>query len=779
MASRSAPYLASSPEASVTLCFGESNAVSFMSRVENISVLDESPWDLTVVSTAEQLVGWMRHEFLISPNLTNARDSFFGIDGCRWLAQLLSRSIALPFGAAPVSTGIDDFALSEIITTRHSNNEPLPLESTQLSNMDISTTTSKIAPKLLFCLVKNGFLTYSCGGSAPDEKVMLEKSSVFSFDLPPNLMNVSYVHLSPSRSASELSQYLLELAKHCPFSQMPQSQHDVALRMDHVSCELQRIRLEGMNSKDLLCFYINIYNFMVVHAKLKGKLPKFLGTSGHNRDRIAAFQSISYLIGNKIHNLFNIECSLLGRSLRDSVSMTSQFSSWDTTSVKSKSAHSTMSPEPRLLFLLCKGSVSCPKIRVVTADILQSTMKTAMKEYIADHRHLPTNHSRLKSFFQGYHNTLWLPRIFKWHAGDFGLCAYDTIMFYLDQLEEYESRDFRSTIKTTRCSTRVEFHLYDWTDRRTTWFAPELQRSFLEEMVPTPPIPVASPVFQRHALASPRSHAQPSPRLASFSPVQAYSPRSAHFSSPSPPVVSGIPFSPPPAPNSPRKDSYTGIPSSARKFVTSERKLPAPPDDNLRPMDFVPQIQASSSWDSNQQASAGSFPPLDSLPSLRQRANEMGSMAEFEAGFLTDSNHFDFPQTSSRSTDPMKSGPRYSPTLPAYNSYNDSAQFQYDCDFMEADLEEYDESDDDMLSQGSGWFVDDATITSHVTTPLDRQAMGGLQALNFPTSLTTASSKLASLSAANAFRLAKSSNVYQDSPRQSLDSFSQAQNDFF
>jgi hypothetical protein len=196
-------------------------------------------------------------------------------------------------------------------------------------------------------------------------------------------------------------------------------------------------------------------------------------------------------------------------------------------------------------------------------------------------------------------------------------------------------------------------------------------------------------------------------------------------------------------------------------------------------MDFVPQIQASSSWDSNQQASAGSFPPLDSLPSLRQRANEMGSMAEFEAGFLTDSNHFDFPQTSSRSTDPMKSGPRYSPTLPAYNSYNDSAQFQYDCDFMEADLEEYDESDDDMLSQGSGWFVDDATITSHVTTPLDRQAMGGLQALNFPTSLTTASSKLASLSAANAFRLAKSSNVYQDSPRQSLDSFSQAQNDFF
>ena len=184
MASRSASYLASSPEVSVTLCFGESNAVSFISTLENISVLDESPWDLTIISTAEHLIGWMRHEFLLAPNLTTARDSFFGIDGCRWLADLLSRSIALPFGAAPVQTGIDDFALSTIVTTRHSNNEPVSLQSTQLCNMDDSSTSSKIAPKLLYCLVKSGFLTYSCGGSAPDESVMMEKSSIFSFDLP-------------------------------------------------------------------------------------------------------------------------------------------------------------------------------------------------------------------------------------------------------------------------------------------------------------------------------------------------------------------------------------------------------------------------------------------------------------------------------------------------------------------------------------------------------------------------------------------------------------------
>jgi hypothetical protein len=775
MASRSAAYLAASPEVSVTLCFGEANAVSFMSRVENISVLDESPWDLTIVSTAEQLIGWMRHEFLISTNLTNARDSFFGIDGCRWLAQLLSRSIALPFGAAPIATGIDDFAQSAIITTRHSNNERVPVESTQLCNMDVSTTTSKISPKLLFCLVKNGFLTYSCGGSAPDETLMMERSSIFSFDLPSNLMNVSYVHLTPSRSANELSQFLLEIAKNCPFSQMPQPLHDVALRMDHVSCELQRVRLEGMNSKDLLCFYINIYNFMVVHAKLKGKLPHFSGTSGHNRDRIAAFQTISYLIGNKVHNLFNIECSLLGRSLRDSVSMASQFSSWDTTSIKSKSSHSTISPEPRLLFLLCKGCVSCPKIRIVTADILQNTMKAAMKDYIADHRHLPTNHSKLKSFFQGYQNTLWLPRIFKWHAGDFGLSAYDTIMFYLDQLEEYESRDFRSTIKTTRCSTKIEFHLYDWSDCKTNWFAPLSSSSLLEETVPTPPIPVAFPGFQRHALASPRSLSYTSPRLSSVSASQVYSPRLAPFSPQSPPVPSIIPYSPPPAPLSPRKDVHAVIPSSARKFVTSERKLPAPPDD-FRQLEILPQF--ASSWDTNQPALAGSFPPLDSSPRLVERMNAPGSMAEFEGRFSTDSDNFDMPQSSSRSMDPMKTGTGDSPGLPAYNSYNESGQFQYDCDFMEAELNEYSESDDDMLSQDSGWFVDDATITSHVTTPLDRQTMGGARALNFPSSLTTASGKLASLSTANAFRLAKSSNMYQDSPRQSLNSFSQAQRDF-
>lgn len=772
MNSRSASYLASSPEASVTLCFRPSNAVAFMAKLENISVLDESPWDLTIVSTAEQLIGWMRHEFLISPNLTNARDSFFGIDGCNWLAQLLSRAIALPFGAAPVATGIDDFANSAIITTRHSSNELIALESTQLCNMDSGTyITSKLAPKLLFSLVKNGFLTYSCGGSSPNETVMMEASSIFCFDLPSNLMNVTYVHLTPSRSANELSKMLLELAKHCPFAQMPQPRHDIALQMDQLSCELQRIRLEGMNPKDLLCFYINIYNFMVVHAKLKGKLPIFSGISGHNRDRIAAFQTISYLIGNKIHTLFNIECSLLGRSFRDSVNMTSQFSSWDTTSVKSKSNHATISPEPRLLFLLCKGSVSCPKIRMVTADTLQFALKSAIKECIVDHRSLPTNHSKLKSFFQGYQNTLWMPRMFKWHAGDFGLCAYDTIMFYLDQLEEYESREFRATIKTTRCSTKIEFHLYDWTDRKTSWFATSVENSSVAEMLPTPPISIASPVFQRHTLASPRSQMHGSPRLTSFSP-QSHTPRSAHY--PDSPVVATIPFSPPPAPVSPQQHAITmGIPSSARKFVNTDKKLPAAPSIS-QTSDFPPQFL--SVWDMKQQAEP--FPALDSSPPSRHRFIDSG-IAEIE----TESTQFEFPQSSSRSADPSQLGSafqtRYSPTLPAHNAYIESAQFQYDCDFMEADLEEYSESEDDMLSQGSGWFADDATITSHVTMPLGRQNMGGLKALNSPSSASTSSSKLASLSSANAFRLAKSSAMNSESPRQNLDRFSEAYADSF
>ena len=758
MAARSAPYLAASPVASATLCFVESNAVAFRSRLDNISVLDESPWDLTIVSTAEQLIGWMRHEFLNSANNTNARDSFFGIDGCRWLAQLLSRSIALIFGAAPVATGIDDFAHASIKTTRHSNGEPVGFETTQLCNMDSTAISSELAPKLLFCLVKNGFLTYSCGGSAPDEKVMMERSAIFSFDLPKNLMNVEYVHLTSSRSASEVSQSLIEMAKRCPFSRLPQPQHEVALRMDHMSCELQRIRLDTLNSKDLLCFYINIYNFMVVHAKLKGRLPNSVGSSGHNRDRIAAFQTISYLIGNKIHNLFNIECSLLGRSLRDSVNMTSQFSSWDTTSAKSRSAHSTLSPEPRLLFLLCKGTVSCPRIRTVAADTLQVTLKNAMKEYIADHRDLPTTHSKLKTFFQGYQNTLWLPRIFKWHAGDFGLSAYDTVMFYLDQLEEYESKDFRATIKTTRCSTKIEFHSYDWTDRKTSWFEPRFGRAFPDESLPvqafpTPPVSVASPVFQRHVMASPRSQSQASPRSPPFSPR-------------SPPFVTAIPFSPPPAPLSPR-DEF-GIATSARRFVSSEKKLPASLI-GLQPIEIESQY-STNSLGATQQTLASAFPPLGSSPQSQLRMLELARVAELEENSQIGESMFQ---------DGMKAGSIFSSgdsqTLPAYNSYSDSLQYQYDCDFMEADMDEHSESEDDM------YFVDDATITSHVTTPLDRQSMGGLGALNFASSLTPAPSQLAALSSAKAFRVKtpRSGVATPGTPRQTLDRFPQAQSESF
>jgi hypothetical protein len=777
MAERSASYLASSSEASVTLCYGESNAVTFVSKIENISVLDESPWDLIIVSTAEQLVGWMRHEFLISPNRTNARESFYGIDGCRWLAQLLSRSLALPFGMPPVDTGIDDFANMPISTTRHSDKEDLQIESTQLCNMDTTTASSKLAPKLLFCLVKNGFLTYSCGGTSPDETVMMERSSVFSFDLPPELMNASYVYLTPSRHASEVSKLLLEMATNCPFSQMPQPRHDVALRMDHLSCELQRVRLEGMNSKDLLCFYINIYNFMVVHAKLKGKLPCFLGTNSHNRDRIAAFQKISYLMGNKIHNLFNIECSLLGRSLRDSVNMTSQFSSWDTTSTKSKSAHSTISPEPRLLFLLCKGSVSCPKIRMVTAANLQLTLKTAMKEYIAVHRNLPANHSKLKSFFQGYQNTLWMPRIFKWHAGDFGLSAYDTIMFYLDQLEDYESRDFRSTIKLTRCSTKVEFHAFDWTDSKTNWFAPELEAALPLQSVPSPPIHVEYPTFQRHVLASPRHQLHASSLQASL--LQRSTPRSAPLSPQSPTIAAAIPFSPPPALFSPRDDLVpANIPSSARKFVTSEKKLPVAQKGH-QAVEFPAQLQA---WDLKKHQAPEFFSLADDSSRSRQRMHEIGKVSEIEVESQAGSSIYEFAQSSSRSMDRKSDlGPLHglSPTLPAYNSYVENMmQYQYEGETIETDSEEFSESEDDTLSHGS-FFLDDATITSQSTMPLHRQSRGRLQASSDPSTLTVASNKLDLLSDSNAIHIARSANTALESAKPNMHAFLAVEADSF
>jgi hypothetical protein len=83
-----------------------------------------------------------------------------------------------------------------------------------------------------------------------------------------------------------------------------------------------------------------------------------------------------------------------------------------------------------------------------------------------------------------------------------------------------------------------------------------------------------------------------------------------------------------------------------------------------------------------------------------------------------------------------------------------------------------------MFSQAS-WFPDDVTVTSQSTMPLDRQKVSGLQALNYPSSLTTASNKLASLSATNAFRLANSKSMNLGSPRQSDALFSEAPSESF
>jgi hypothetical protein len=218
-----------------------------------------------------------------------------------------------------------------------------------------------------------------------------------------------------------------------------------------------------------------------------------------------------------------------------------------------------------------------------------------------------------------------------------------------------------------------------------------------------------------------------------------------------------------------------GIPLSARKFVSSAKKLPGP----LGGVQLVGY--QSSSWDLSEQQMAMTFPPLDSGRASTQIMNGSGGMAELDTSFQIESTNIDSLESPSLFMGQMNAGSvigsQYSQPNAAYHSYGESAQFQYDGDSMESE-DEYSESEDDMFSQAS-WFPDDVTVTSQSTMPLDRQKVSGLQALNYPSSLTTASNKLASLSATNAFRLANSKSMNLGSPRQSDALFSEAPSESF
>ena len=153
------------------------------------------------------------------------------------------------------------------------------------------------------------------------------------------------------------------------------------------------------NRAQQIAFWINLYNALILHGVIH------YSVSGSMLRDIGFFRRVAYDVGGMRFSADDIEHGVLRGNRRHPYLPFPQFAKDDP-----RLMMSIERPDPRIHFALVCGARSCPPISSYGGAELERQLDKAAATFIngIGVRHDPGEH------------TLYLSRIFKWYAGDFG-----------------------------------------------------------------------------------------------------------------------------------------------------------------------------------------------------------------------------------------------------------------------------------------------------------------------------------------------------------------------
>ncbi len=153
------------------------------------------------------------------------------------------------------------------------------------------------------------------------------------------------------------------------------------------------------NRNQQIAFWINLYNALILHGVIH------YNVSGSMLRDIGFFRRVAYDVGGMRFSADDIEHGVLRGNRRHPYLPFPQFAQDDP-----RLMMSIEHPDPRIHFALVCGARSCPPISSYGGEDLEQQLDSATATFIngIGVRHDPGEH------------TLYLSRIFKWYAGDFG-----------------------------------------------------------------------------------------------------------------------------------------------------------------------------------------------------------------------------------------------------------------------------------------------------------------------------------------------------------------------
>jgi len=148
-----------------------------------------------------------------------------------------------------------------------------------------------------------------------------------------------------------------------------------------------------------IAFWINLYNALILHGVLHYKV------SGSMLRDVGFFRRVAYNVGGMRFSADDIEHGVLRGNRRHPYLPFTQFAKGDP-----REMMSIEDPDPRMHFALVCGARSCPPISAYDGEQLDAQLDLAAAAFI----------NGIGAQFDPEAKILFLSRIFKWYAGDFG-----------------------------------------------------------------------------------------------------------------------------------------------------------------------------------------------------------------------------------------------------------------------------------------------------------------------------------------------------------------------
>ncbi len=209
----------------------------------------------------------------------------------------------------------------------------------------------------------------------------------------------------------------------------------------YVECSynLKMLDLDAfVTREEKTAFWLNLFNTMTIHGVIE------LGIRNSVKEVARFSRRIQYQVGLHRFSADDIEHGILRANHRFPHSLLRPFSRKDP-----RKKFMIGKPDPRIHFALVCASASCPPIEIYTAERLDEELNISGKTFL--------NAGGVQ--IDRKNQTVFLSRVFKWYAQDFGKTAAERLMFIAPYLYDEKDRHF---IEKSANDLKIEYLPYDW-----------------------------------------------------------------------------------------------------------------------------------------------------------------------------------------------------------------------------------------------------------------------------------------------------------------------------